>query len=78
MFNLFKKPYEKETLDALAKVSDDIGKVAILAIPVMLFGDNPVIIKATNSILLLIGTYSAFIVGRTIRRHKLNIEEASK
>ncbi len=75
MFNLFKKPYEKETLDAWAKISDDIGKVAILAIPVMLFGQNLVIIKFTNSVLLLTGAYGAFIVGRTIRKHKLNTEE---
>ena len=78
MFNLFRKPYEKETLDAWAKISDDIGKVAILAIPVMLFGNNPAIIKVINSTLLLISTYSAFIMGRTIRKHKLSIEEISK
>lgn len=72
MLTLFKRPIEKETLDAWAKVSDDIGKVAILAIPVMLFGESTLLIKAINSFLLLSGTYSAFTLGRIIRRHKLN------
>lgn len=36
MFRLFKPPFEISTLEAWSKMSDDIAKVAILAVPVML------------------------------------------
>lgn len=36
MLNLFKQPMETTTFEAWAKMSDDIAKVAILAVPVML------------------------------------------
>lgn len=40
MFRLFKPPFEISTLEAWSKMSDDIAKVAILAVPVMLYSDN--------------------------------------
>lgn len=75
MFNIFKRPFEKSSQEAWAKMSDDIAKVAILALPVMLYGKEPVYLKIINSILLLIGIYSALFIGRFIRR-ELEKEDA--
>ena len=75
MVNLFKKPIENETLDDWAKIVNDIAKVAILAIPVMLYGKDPIALKTFNSLLLLIGAYSALQSGRIIRRYKQKQEE---
>ncbi len=36
MFNLFRSPIEKSSLSAWSKLTDDIAKVAILAMPVIL------------------------------------------
>ena len=45
MLNLFTRPIEKETLENWAKLAGDIGKVAILAIPVLLYGKDPIFLK---------------------------------
>ncbi|QIM62886.1 hypothetical protein A1D29_06070 [Pasteurellaceae bacterium Orientalotternb1] len=71
MWNIFKRPIEFETLDAWAKISDDIAKVAILAIPVMLYGNETVLMKILNSIFLLIGAYFWLFISRYLRKSKL-------
>lgn len=38
MFNLIMRPIEPETLEDWKKISIDIAKVAILAIPVIFYG----------------------------------------
>lgn len=68
MLNLFKRPIEKSSLESWSKITDDIAKVAILAIPVMLYGKDPIYLKAINSILLLIGAYACLLGGRLFRK----------
>ena len=70
MLNLFKKPIEKETLDDWAKLSVDVAKVAILAIPVILYGKDPIYLKCINSFLLALGVYGGLIAGRRFRKMK--------
>ncbi|QTM01253.1 hypothetical protein [Mannheimia sp. ZY171111] len=70
MFNLFKRPIETETIDAWTKIADDIAKVAILAIPVMLYGNETAVIKIINSFLLLAGAYFSLLISRHLRRNK--------
>lgn len=70
MLNLFKKPIEKETLDDWAKLSVDVAKVAILAIPVILYGKDPIYLKCINSFLLALGVYGGLIAGRRFRKIK--------
>lgn len=70
MFNLFKRPIETETIDAWSKIADDIAKVAILAIPVMLYGNETVLMKSLNSLLLLTGAYFSLLISRHLRRNK--------
>ncbi|RZN55061.1 hypothetical protein [Avibacterium paragallinarum] len=68
MFNIFKKPYEKGTLEAWAKIFDDIAKVAFLAIPVMIYGKDSIELKLFNISILAIGIYIFVLGGRICRR----------
>ncbi|MDH3000648.1 hypothetical protein A1D23_09465 [Chelonobacter oris] len=68
MLNLFRKPIEKETLDDWSKIANDIAKVAILAIPVILYGKDPIYIKSINTLLLVFGAYCGLLTARHIRR----------
>ncbi|MBE2897734.1 hypothetical protein HPC37_02510 [Pasteurellaceae bacterium 20609_3] len=70
MLNLLKKPIEQETLDDWAKLSVDVAKVAIMAVPVILYGNDPVYLKLINSFLLGAGAYSGLIAGRKFRKMK--------
>lgn len=70
MWNIFKKPIEPETIDAWAKIADDIAKVALLAIPVMLYGNETLPLKLVNSALLLAGAYFALFTSRHLRKSK--------
>ncbi|RZN55163.1 hypothetical protein [Avibacterium paragallinarum] len=75
MLNLFKKPIEIETLDDWAKMSIDISKVAILAIPVILFNSEPLLLKIIKTVFLIIGAYSGLIVHRQLKRVKSQRKE---
>lgn len=68
MFNIFKKPFEKGTLEAWAKIFDDIAKVAFLAIPVMIYGKDAIGLKLFNIGILVIGIYIFVLGGRICRR----------
>ena len=68
MFNLFRQPIEKTSLEAWAKLADDVAKVAILAIPVTLYGNYTWCFKMANCISLVITTYVFLITGRIFRR----------
>lgn len=70
MWNITKRPFEKETLDDWAKLSVDVAKVAILAIPVILYGKDPIIIKILNTVLLGVGVYAGLFAGRKFRKMK--------
>ncbi|WP_439257323.1 hypothetical protein [Lonepinella sp. BR2271] len=70
MFNLFRQPYENDTLNDWAKLSVDIAKVAILAVPVMLYGDMSMLGKIGNSILLSAGAYLGLYMGRRFHQQK--------
>ncbi|MFQ1015698.1 hypothetical protein [Avibacterium paragallinarum] len=75
MFNIFKKPYEKGTLEAWAKMCDDIAKVAILAVPVILYNNDPFLQKVINLIALAISAYSTIWGARICRKLTENKED---
>lgn len=75
MLNLFKRPIEKDILDDQAKIATDIAKVAILAIPVILYGNDPLYLKLSNTVLLAIGVYASLQSGRIIRQYKQKQEK---
>ena len=66
--NLFKKPYEQGTLEAWAKMADDIAKVAILAAPVVLYGQSGWAAKLANIVLLVFIAYLFLLGGRFCRK----------
>lgn len=71
MLNLFQKPFEPETLDVWAKMSDDVAKVAVLGIPAVIYmKDNAVWVKVLNVCLLLLIIYVFLLVGRILRKAK--------
>lgn len=57
MLNLFQKPIEKLSLESWAKMLDDIAKVAILSLPVMLYGKDVVILKIFHLLVVLFVIY---------------------
>lgn len=70
MLNLFKRPIEVETLEAWAKMVEDIAKVAILAVPVIIFGQNGILFKILSSLTLMFVIYATLVAGKLLRKHK--------
>ncbi|TGY46562.1 hypothetical protein E5343_12270 [Rodentibacter caecimuris] len=68
MFNLFQSPIEKSSLEAWSKLTDDIAKVAILAMPVILYGENSLAFKGANISFLLIIAYIFLVIGQFFRQ----------
>lgn len=68
MLNLFKLPIEKSSLEVWSKLSDDVAKVAILAMPVILYGEKVFLLKVLNIGSLLVVTYFCLAVGRIFRQ----------
>ena len=68
MLNLFKLPIEKSSLEAWSKLSDDVAKVAILAMPVRLYGEQPLFLKGLNISFLLIIAYACLVMGLKFRQ----------
>ncbi|MEN2838571.1 hypothetical protein HPFOLIGI_00739 [Mannheimia haemolytica] len=70
MFNLilFKRPIELSTLESWSKFCDDVGKVAFIAIPPMIYSNYDLCIKIGNISALLAITYGFLLSGRTIRQ----------
>ncbi|AGI31904.1 TPA: hypothetical protein PXF07_000203 [Mannheimia haemolytica] len=67
MLNLFKKPIKKSSFEAWAKLMDDVAKVAILAIPVILYGEYSLLMKFTHSITLFAVVYFLLATARLFR-----------
>ncbi|QIW16044.1 hypothetical protein A4G20_06705 [Pasteurellaceae bacterium RH1A] len=72
MWNILKKPIEKSSLEAWAKIADDIIKVAILALPVILYNEQySNVLKTFNIIAVLFIIYGLIAISRAIRRNLL-------
>ncbi|OOH87690.1 hypothetical protein BMT54_09620 [Pasteurellaceae bacterium 15-036681] len=68
MLNIFKRPVEKATIEAWAKIMDDFFKVAVLTIPVIIYGKESSSFKVLNVVSLLIIIYGLIVFGRFCRR----------
>lgn len=75
MLNLFRRPIETETVDAWAKWLEDLAKVAVVALPVVIFGQYSVEFKIINSLLLAFSTYSFMLIAKLIRKYKQQLSE---
>lgn len=70
MLNLFKRPIEPEIKEDWSKLTLDIVKVALLAIPVVVYGNSPLWVKLLNVSLLLVATYSSLLISRNLKPKK--------
>ncbi|AOF53238.1 hypothetical protein BKG91_06585 [Rodentibacter caecimuris] len=68
MFNLFQSPIEKSSLSAWSKLTDDIAKVAILAMPVILYSEHSLAFKGMNIAFLIAIAYFCLVIGRFFRQ----------
>ncbi|WP_249960604.1 hypothetical protein [Histophilus somni] len=75
MFRLFKPPFEISTLEAWSKMSDDIAKVAILAVPVMLYSNYSLGFRIFNIVLLSVVVLAFLTVGRYFRQVIIRLSE---
>ncbi|QBQ64669.1 hypothetical protein EXH44_10775 [Actinobacillus indolicus] len=77
MWNLFKFPTKKETIDSWAKMLEDFTKVSILAIPVIFFGKESIQFKGISIAVLLFIAYYALISAKALRENvtRLTIKE---
>ncbi|OZN25710.1 hypothetical protein CFY87_00355 [Actinobacillus seminis] len=75
MFRLFKPPFEISTLEAWSKMSDDIAKVAILAVPVMLYSNYSLGFRIFNIVLLSVVVMAFLTVGRYFRQVIIRLSE---
>ena len=61
--NLFKRPIELSTLESWSKFCDDVGKVAFVAIALMIYSDYVLFIKIGNISALVAITYGFLLTG---------------
>ncbi|WP_258173727.1 hypothetical protein [Haemophilus influenzae] len=55
-----------------------MAKVAILAVPVVAFGQNNTYFKIASSVALLFMAYFALLGGKLIRKHKLFLSSSKE
>lgn len=68
MWNLFKQPVEKESFESWGKMCDDIAKVALLALPVILYSKESLEFRSLNILFLCVIVYACLTIGRIFRR----------
>lgn len=74
-FNLFKRPFERSTLEAWAKQAEDTGRIAFVAFFAMIFSSYDWLGKAMNSVGLFLLGYVFMLIGRNIRLYLINTKE---
>lgn len=77
-WNLLKRPIKKETTDSWAKNLEDLAKVALLAMPVILYGEYSWSFKAINLVLLASFSYFILFGAKGLREYqdRLSAEES--
>lgn len=69
-WNLLEKPLTEETIGAWAKILDDVAKVAIIALPTVLYGNFSVLFKILNISVLLFIIYAILWLAKFTRNQK--------
>ncbi|MGV6989612.1 hypothetical protein ACWA5Z_12110 [Testudinibacter sp. P80/BLE/0925] len=72
---LLKRPIKKETSDSWAKNLEDLAKVALLAIPVVLYGQYSWWFKSINLVLLSFATYGILLCGKELRKYQDSLSQ---
>lgn len=74
LLNIFRRPINKDILDDWAKLTLDCAKVAVLAIPVLLYGNETFLNKVIYSIVLALLSYFLLFISRMCRDIKPDAE----
>lgn len=72
---LFRRPIKKDILDDWAKLTLDCARVAILAIPVLIYGGETLFTKVIYTVALSIMAYFLLFISRICRDIKPDLEE---
>lgn len=75
MLDLFHKPINIESLDSWAKNLDEIARIAILAMPVVIYGSDVTSFKIMNIVLLASCSYSCLYLANFLRKKKPYLSE---
>lgn len=70
MLALFKRPFHKESLDSWSKNLDDIARVAILAVPVVIYSNDAIVYKVFNIIFLAVFAFCSVSCADFIRKKR--------
>ncbi|WP_245872508.1 hypothetical protein [Avibacterium endocarditidis] len=68
-------PDRSRNLRSLGKMVEDIAKVAILAVPVIIFGQNGILFKIMSSLTLMFVIYATLVAGKLLRKHKSQLSK---
>lgn len=75
MLDLFHKPINIESLDSWAKNLDEIARIAILAMPVVIYGSDVTSFKAMNIVFLIFSCYFSVYLANLLRNKKKSLLE---
>lgn len=73
--NIFKRPLHKDSLDSWCNILDDVAKVAILAIPVVLYNEILLTYKVANSAFLACSAYLCLFCADFMRKNKVKLTD---
>ncbi|MDP8170109.1 hypothetical protein QJU96_02250 [Pasteurella skyensis] len=69
--NLFSRPISEDTIEAWAKILEDLAKIAFIAMPAVLYGEYTFIFKGANIVLLILMSYLFLVGAKVLRNNKL-------
>ncbi len=69
-FKLYKAPISGEQYESWAKICEDMSKVGILALPMLIYGEYSLLFKIYNVSLLTFCCYSLLCLGKFFRSNK--------
>lgn len=68
-------PIPKDTMEAWAKILEDLAKIAIIAMPALFYGEYTFLFKGINLVLLAFATYYSLVYAKLLRSNKMKFIE---
>ncbi|MDP8079172.1 hypothetical protein [Phocoenobacter skyensis] len=75
--NLFSRPISEDTIEAWAKILEDLAKIAFIAMPAVLYGEYTFIFKGANMTMLALVGYIFLLEAKILRNNKSKYQERS-
>ncbi len=73
--NLFSRPISENTIEAWAKILEDLAKLAFIAMPAVLYGEYTFIFKGANIVLLVLMSYLFLVGAKLLRNSKFKYQK---